>query len=151
LFDLSRSFVGKNPNRRFVAQSGSRNEGVGKVEFSGDGLPDRRRNSTLCVARVGFTRLGFGENEHTALIRKLHRSAQTGCTAADDDEIRVDSLVRRRCPHVATLADWSAVAALISARHLVLNELNRMKNPHPSSEPDFKTLFESAPGLYLVL
>src|SRR5262249_37442696 len=43
------------------------------------------------------------------------------------------------------------VQILISLRHLVLNLRTGMKNSGPTRDPDFKTLFESAPGLYLAL
>jgi hypothetical protein len=121
VLNLSRGFFGKQLNGAFVTQPRSGGERIFEVKLDGIGFPNRRSNSTLRVARIGFRGFRLRQNEDAPMAGQFHGRAEPGDAAPDDQEIRINALVFSTCRHVGYLSRNRTAKTLISTGALVLN------------------------------
>ena len=87
LDDVPGTFANEHIDSSGVAEAIARRNRVLRVQRGRIIGTEGRGNAPLCIAGVAFAWIGLRKNDDVARIRERQRGAQTGDSAADDEEV----------------------------------------------------------------
>src|SRR5438046_3195394 len=82
------------------------------MQLRGVGISDRGGNPTLGILGIGFGKFSFGEKQDPSSPGEFNCGAKPCNTAADDNEIGIDTFVLRAVGHRSKIARAAEVSPI---------------------------------------